>query len=417
MNRRKAHIIIVSYITAALLSLGAYSFVSHRQLELYRRLASYSAQAGFDMTVGAVEQLGTALQKSLYVTQGDMSRRLGAQAYAGAQAAETAMAALPFDTRELDQLSAFLNQSGDYVLSLAQGKEYEDKDLEQLEQLAAQAEDFTRTLRQLQSRLDNGLLILDSRLEDLHNVGLPEGEKLSQALLDYGEGFDAGELEYDGRYCKKEALEPGGMSQEEMLELAARAAGVQPMELKQEYSYEGPEGRCCYSAGGLQLCMSNRGLMSMGQSRLVSSGRLSTERAREKAEDFLELLELEPMALVSYSDTGSLASFYFVPLMGNALRLDSGVKISIALDDGSVYAYNGEKYFPAEEELSWDKSREQAAAELSELLSLQSSRAVTILSPGGREQACYQLSCIDRQGRPVEVYVDAVTGEQCRIDI
>ncbi|MEI3101489.1 MAG: hypothetical protein V8T45_06770 [Oscillospiraceae bacterium] len=39
-------------------------------------------------------------------------------------------------------------------------------------------------------------------------------------------------------------------------------AGVEPMELKEEYSYTGTDGHHCYSAGDLIIFVSSHGLES-----------------------------------------------------------------------------------------------------------------------------------------------------------
>ena len=313
-----------------------------------------------------------------------------------------------------------MNLAGDYAYSLApQAAEngFSQEEQEQLSALSQQAGDFAALLRQLQMDLNNGLALLDSREEPLQNVGLPEGEKISASLLEYEGGFDGSAFEYDGKYSLKAETEAGDLSEEQAMELAARVAGVDVRELKEEYSYSGTDGRRCYSAGDMLICVSSRGLESIGQSRLVSSGRLSTEKARQKAEEFLSTLELEELALISYSDSGTIASFNFAQVQDGALRLNSGVKVSVALDDGSIYAYNGENYSYEAAELNWDTDEEEAAAQLPENVSSEGVRRVTIRSAGDRELPCYEFSCLNGEGESLKIYVNAQTGKQCRIDI
>ncbi len=417
---RKAKFIFGTYIVAALVTLSLCCAISYSRLADYRRAAAYSSRAAFETTVKAVDSMGAALKKSLYATDGGLCSSLCGQVYAGASAAEAAMLSLPFETQELENLASFLNLAGDYAYSLAPGaaeEGFSQEQLEQLESLSRQAVDFAALLRQLQMDLNNGLMLLDSREELLQNVGEPEGQKLSAALLDYESGFDGGAFEYDGKYSLKEEQQAGDLSEEQAMELAAQAAGVDIMELKEEYSYSGADGRRCYSAGDLMICVSSRGLESMGRSRLVSSGRLSTEKARQKAEEFLSGLGLEEMALVSYSDSGTIASFNFAQVQEEALRLGSGVKVSVALDDGSIYAYNAENYSYDTAELSWNTDEETAARQLPENVSSEGVRRVTIESDGGRELPCYEFSCLNSQGESLKIYVNADTGKQCRIDI
>lgn len=417
---QKAKFIFGTYIAAALVALSLCCAIGYSRLTDYRRAAAYSSRAAFETTVKAVDSMGAAMKKSLYATDGGLCSSLCGQVYASASAAEAAMLSLPFATEELENLASFLNLAGDYAYSLAPAAAengFSQEQLEQLESLSGQAVDFAALLRQLQMDLNNGLVLLDSREERLENVGEPEGQKISAALLDYESGFDGSSFEYDGKYALKEEQAAGDLSEEQAKELAAQVAGVDPMELKEEYSYAGTDGRRCYSAGDLIICVSSRGLESMGSSRLVSSGRLSTEKARQKAEEFLSSLELEELALVSYSDSGTIASFNFAQVQDEALRLGSGVKVSVALDDGSIYSYNGEDYSYEEAELNWNTDQETAAGQLPENVSSQGQRRVTIESEGGRELPCYEFSCVGSQGESLTIYVNAETGKQCRIDI
>lgn len=417
---RKAKFIFGTYIAAALVVLSVCCAIGYSRLTDYRRAAAYSSRAAFETTVKSVDSMGSSLKKSLYATDGGMCSSLCGQVYAAASAAEASMMSLPFATQELENLASFLNLVGDYAYSLAPTaaeEGFSQEQLEQLESFSQQAVDFASLLRQLQMDLNNGLVLLDSREERLQNVGESGQGKISAALLEYESGFDGSSFEYDGKYGLKEEPEAGELSEEQAKELAAQVAGVDPMELKEEYSYAGTDGRRCYSAGDLIICVSSRGLESIGQSRLVSSARLSTEKARQKAEEFLSTLGLDEMALISYSDSGTIASFNFAQIQDEALRLGSGVKVSVALDDGSIYSYNGEDYSYEQAELSWDTDEETAAEQLPENVSSEGVRRVTIESEGGRELPCYEFSCINSEGENLKIYVDAQSGKQCRIDI
>ena len=416
----KAKFIFGTYIAAALVVLSVCCAIGYSRLTDYRRAAAYSSRASFETTVKAVDSMGSALKKSLYATDGGMCSSLCGQVYASASAAEAALLSLPFATQELENLAGFLNLAGDYAYSLApvvSEEGFTQEQQEQMESFSQQAGDFAALLRQLQMDLNNGLVLLDSREQRLQNVGEPDEGKISAALLEYETGFDGSAFEYDGKYTLKDEPKAGELSEEEAKELAATVAGVESRELKEEYSYSGTDGRRCYSAGDMIICVSSRGLESIGQSRLVSSGRLSTEKARQRAEEFLSKLGLEEMALISYSDTGTVASFNFAQVQDDALRLDSGVKVSVALDDGSIYAYNGEDYSYETAELSWNTDEKTAAQQLPESVSSEGVRRVTIQSEGGREIPCYEFSCLNAQGENLKIYVDAQTGKQCRIDM
>ena len=417
---KKMKQILAIYTVAALVTLSLLCAIGYAHLTQLRRTAAYASRASFEAMVRSVDAMGTALQKSLYATDGGLCGSLCGEISASASAAEASLSALPFDTQELEQVSGFVNRAGDYAYSISPQAGEEGFTTEQQQQLAdfaAQAGDFAALLRDLQTEVNNGLLTLDSREQRLQNVGREEEKLLSAALLDYRLGYDGEELNYDGKYTAKEQQPAGDLSPEQAKELAARAAGVEPRELKEEYDYTGPDGRRCYSAGEVVICVSSRGLESLAQTRLVSESSISLEQARQAAVKFLEQLELEELALVSYNDSGTVASFNFAQTQDEALRLDSGVKVSVALDDGSVYAYNAVNYSTQSAQVNWNVSEEEARTRLPENVSCEGSRKVILRSAGERDLPCYAFNCVDSQGQDLTIYVNADTGKQCRIDL
>lgn len=416
----KAKQLIIIYTVSALAVLSVLSAVLYARLSDYRLAASYGSAQAFETTVSAVDGMSLALKKSLYATDEVLGRSLCSQVYAKALAAEASMSSLPFSTQELEQLSAFLNKAGDYARSLcAQGdNELSEQQRRQLRSMSDTAADFSARLRELQGRINSGELIMDTREQQLQNIGLDDTGTLSSELLGYEAGIALPEdFEYDGQYNAKPEKAQGTLSAAQARALAAEAVGVEERELKDEYSYEGSDGRRCYSAGGTLLCVSSRGLESMAQSRLISACRIEADKAKELAESFLKERGYEGLSLSTESSSGGLASFRYVPVQDGALRLDDYISISIALDDGSVYAYDCTNYTAEEVELNWSADENAARNVLPAELSADSCRKVVVKSPGGKYQACYELSCSGENGERVTVYVDAATGRQCRIEL
>ena len=116
--RKKTKLLLSAYALCAVTALGCWAAARNAYWGEQRRAAGYVAARAFEETVGAVDGLSEALAKSLYATDGGMCARICGEAYACAGAAQGAMLALPFDTQELEQLSAFLNLAGDYAISL-----------------------------------------------------------------------------------------------------------------------------------------------------------------------------------------------------------------------------------------------------------------------------------------------------------
>ena len=421
MSKRKARLLLGAYALIAVTALGCWAAARSAYWGEQRRAAGYSAARAFEETVGAVEGLSEALAKSLYATDGGMCARICGEAYACAGTAEGAMLALPFDTQELEQLSAFLNRAGDFAISLcpaAAERGFTEEETAQLRALSAAAADFADSLRQLRSDLNAGEVRMDRREKRLQNVGEEPGVPLSARLLDYQAGITPPEpFSYDGRYGCEKTETAGYLTEEEMAAQAADFAGVAPEALDLLYRYEGAAGRRCFRAGELLVCVSRRGVESMSQTRLVSEARLSEAQARQIAGDWLAARGFEGLSPAGQENRGTVLALRYCRQLDGADCPDNALRVAVALDDGSIYSFNAEDYCAEDAKVSWNVDQESAAAALPRNLSVRETRRVIVKSEGKRDTPCYVFFCQDEEGRGVSVYVEAVKGKQFRIEL
>lgn len=414
--------LVLIYTLAALTALIGYAYAASRQLAYLRLTAGFESARAFEAAVTAAEGLSETLKKISFVTDEALGKSLCAQAYADALSAETALSVLPFDTQEMEKLQGFLGRAGDYAESLCALPEMHlpAEHREHLRAFGEAAADFAVQLRGMQAQLHEGSILMDTREERLRNVEDSGTQRLSALLLGYEGGFTAPEeFAYEGRYSPAQEPAGGTLTDAEALALAAKAANVEPRELREEYDYEGPDGRRCYSAGGLLIGVSHRGLEFMGRSRLVSGARMTLEQAQEKAETFLARMGYEDLALYSAGNSGSVAAFVYAPTQDGVMRPDDALRVSIALDDGSVHALDATKYSPRAVELRWDTDEDAALATLPEGVEAASVRQIIVKSPGGSYLPCWELAIPGEGGDDAgaKLYVDAGTGRQCRVEL
>ena len=416
--RRKAKILLISYLSVLFVTLALYAWAGQRGLSWYRRTANESASLAYEETVRSVETLAAVLGQSPYATDSDMCDRICCEAYACAAAAESAMSTLPFSTWELEQLSAFLNTAGDYAHSLCgQGEPFTARQRRELRELADSAAEFSETLLTLREELQNRDLRMDSRETRLRNVGTEAAPLLSDSLLDYEAGFAPLSLRYDGKYGAEDEKKSGGLLTEaEMLSAAADFLALPETELEQVCSYESAEGRRCYTAGDAWLCVGRAGVESMSRSRLVSEEALDLEAARAAAEAFLQSRGYAGLALTEARQSACLGLFTFAREQDGALCPDCVLRIGIALDDGSVYSFDATAFDPEPLAVNWELDEDAARAALPEGLAVRESRRLILKSPGGRALPVYAFSCRDGR-RSVEICVSAETGKQVRISV
>lgn len=422
ISRRKAKVLIITYASALIIALGGYSLAVNGLLQKHSYIAKYGAAQSFEQTVAATEALSAAMQKSAYATDGAMCSLICGEVYADALAAEAAMSALPFSTQELERLSAFLNTTGDYAHSLcyeAAAEGFTDRQVRELSAMSEKAAALASALRKMQGSVNSGELIMDSRVKELANVGTGGDALLSGELTGYEAQFEAGKTpDYDGKYAKTEKEKSSlRLTEEDMLREAADFAGVPKEELKKEYDYEGSDGRHCYSAGDITVCVSSAGVESMASSRLVSESRLSEKEAQSTAETFLRDHGYENLALIRSRRDGAVQRMEFAGLEGDALCLDNTLTVAVAMDDGSIYAFNAADYCADKTGAEFIVTQEQAEEKLPQGIKAQQTRKVILKSEGGKALPCYEFSCTDKNRGSVTIYVDARTGIQRRISL
>ena len=418
---KRAKIRLTTYICAAILSLSAYSFISRSRLADYRLTAQHSSQLSFQEMVGAVDAMSKALEKSLYATDGSMCSSICAQIYAGSQAAQATMATLPFSTQELERISGFVGLAGDYAYTLCREAAlngFTDEQRQNLSAMAETAASFAQALRALQTNLNDGIISMDSRERQLANVGIDsELTKLSAELKNTESQFpEAEQLVYDGKYSYEEDKQYQAVSEEQTRQTAAEFLNVSPEQLRLEYEYEGG-GRRCYSLDSRSICTDAMGVETMTDARLVSESKIDAGAAEQIAADFLQRAGFENMQLSDSSQHGAVAAMCFVCTQEDAACLDSCVNIAIALDDGSVYAFDATGLRTGGEALQWTVTKEEAEQNLPAGLTLQESRKVSYKSPGGSSVPCYELKCSNEKGGEVKLYINAETGKQQEIVI
>ena len=413
--------LLIIYSLAALLALSGYSYAAAKQLERVRLTAGFEAARAFEAAVSASGRLSETFKKISYTTDEALGKSLCAEAYADALSAETALSVLPFETQELEKLQGFLGRAGDYAESLCALTEMRlpEEHREHLRAYGEAAAELAAELSAMQAKLHEGSILMDTREKHLWNVEDTGTQMLSAALLSYEESFAApAEFAYEGRFSPVESSAGGTVTEEEALQLAAKAVEVEPRELREEYSYEGPDGRRCYSALGRLLGVSRKGLEFIGSSRLVSTAAIGMDEAQLRAERFLARMDYTDLALYSIGRRDNVAVFQYAPIQDGVMRPDDALSISIALDDGSVYALDATKYSPRAVELDWETDEEQALSTLPEGVTAVSTRRLILKSPGGSYLPCWEVNILSDEGdEGARVYVDARTGRQFRVEL
>lgn len=417
--RKKTFVLIISYLTAAVVALGAYAAVHSRSEFGYRNTAEYGYSHAFDEVVHAASNLSDALRRGAYATGPEMSASVCADIYGNCLAAGMTMSALPFATQELEQTAAFVGIAGDYAQSLLKTSAetgFDDEARENLAKLHRTAEFISRELSELHDDVDSGDVLMDAP----ERLFPDDGSFVSTAML--GMESDVGEspsLDYDGRYTAADPVPcDTPVSEDEARQAAAEFFGLDPEQLSDEYAAE--NGTRCFSFGNdCHITVDGWGrVLSLSSERSVA-GDMSSEELEQRARDFLEARGFRDMFLASSARHNSVLTMEFQCTENGIHCEGDGVMISMAADDGQIYAYDASKHiknhgsYPSSEEGIVDEAAARNA--LTGALQVKATSMCYAETDGGSQRLCYDFKCEDPDGEPLRVLVDAKTGRQFRI--
>ena len=433
-------VLAVSFTAAAFAVSVGFGVQGYVRAEDYRRQLDNGYRQAFTELTAAAGELDAALEKVTYATTPALFATLCAQAYATAQAAQSALGELPYGNVELEQTAAFFAKAGDYAMAMARGAGAEgvctDENRETLRGLAAAAGELSATLQALQLQLDGGALhpedvaAVEARLAAAAEDGgqITGGSAFQTVEADFPQ---VPTLIYDGPFSEHLSSRTPQMleglpqvTEEEARRAAAAFAGLRAEVFTRTSDGAGNLPAWGFSAladgGELYVEITKQGgqVLQMLSSRPVGEAALSRKEGVEQAAAFLEEHGYRDMAPSYFLEGDGILTVHFAPVLDGVYCYPDLVKVGVALDNGDVVSFEAHGYLmkhgarePAAPAVSADQAAERVDPSLTVL-----SRQLALIPTGGEyEVLCHEFKCQNADGGHVLVYVNAATGQQERI--
>lgn len=440
MEKRKMQVLAVSFTAAAFAVSVGFGVQGYVRAEDYRRQLDNGYRQAFTELTAAAGELDAALEKVTYATTPALFATLCAQAYATAQAAQSALGELPYGNVELEQTAAFFAKAGDYAMAMARGTNGEgvctDENRETLRGLAAAAGELSATLQELQLQLDGGALhpedvaAVEARLAAAAEDGgqITGGSAFQTVEADFPQ---VPTLIYDGPFSEHLSSRTPQMleglpqvTEEEARRAAAAFAGLRAEVFTPTSDGAGNLPAWGFSAladgGELYVEITKQGgqVLQMLSSRPVGEAALSRKEGVEQAAAFLDAHGYQDMAPSYFLEGDGILTVHFAPVLDGVYCYPDLVKVGVALDNGDVVSFEAHGYLmnhgarePAAPAVSADEAAERVDPSLTVL-----SRQLALIPTGGEyEVLCHEFKCQNADGGHVLVYVNAATGQQERI--
>ncbi|MDO4815923.1 MAG: germination protein YpeB [Bacillota bacterium] len=415
--RKKTFVLIVTYLTAAVLALGGYGIAQSVNGRAYRLTAEYGYSHAFSEVVQSVDKLDNALKRGMYATGSEVSAEVCADICGSCQAAEMTMAVLPFSTQELEHTAAFINIAEDYaeyLLKTTGENGFSDTERANMASLAEISESLKKSLRRLSSDINDGSVLMDAPEDAFADGG---AKVMSEAMLKMES--ELGELptiDYNGSFPETTKAEfDNPVSEKAAKKAAEEFFGIEAGDT--EYKTDG--GVFCFGFDGGTVTVDAGGnVLSMSSQRSVA-GDMESSELEATAEKFLDEKGFEEMKMLSSSRHDSVLTAVFACGTGGVLCENDCVKVSVAADDGSIYAFDATEYYKhhTKRQLSAPGVSEAAAkAAIPGSLTVKGTELV-LCADNSLERLCYAFDCVNGGGEAVRVFVDANTGKQFKIKV
>ncbi|MBQ2896527.1 MAG: germination protein YpeB [Oscillospiraceae bacterium] len=412
--KRKTAILTVSYLSAVIFMLGLFTTLQLSAVAASERSERYGEEYAFEELCAAMEAMDLALQKCALATTPGLQAALCSDVYALTGSAVTALGELP-GSHELEKLTAFLGRTGDFTRCLgrcaASGALWSEEERAMLDKLAAYSADAAADIAALRADIADGIAEAADTREALRalETELPAvPEPVCEGRFSPSQS-DAALLEGKSKCSEREACL-----------IAASFLGENARNAASQGLSEAEEPCWSVEVGDYSVAVTERGgqVLHCVCRRPVEKPRLTLEEGFAAAEDFLREQGYKNMERTGWRSTGDTLTVSVCPLQQDVRCYADGITLSIALDDGTLLAFDAADYVenhrPRQPEpplAAWEDAR----GLLSGTLTVEEEYLSYLPLDGGGEKLCFTFRCVDESGRRWLVFSSAATGAQERI--
>lgn len=427
---RRNFVRIISFSVITITALTIYAVYSYNAQRTYARHITSNYQRGFAELSSYVSNIDTALKKGMYASTPTHFVSLSSTIWRDAGAATTSLENLPIYDSNLQRLTTFLSQSGEYSYNLARkvltGGTVSEEDKNNLKKLSETASSLSSYLNNLQNEINDGSISIAevkyTMFRQNKNAKNSDATAISNVVKLEEEIGEYPQLIYDGPFSDHiEKMEPlfikdkKNITAQEAKNIAASFLGVDASKLKLTEEAGDKIPTFGFTDTGINISITKAGgyIYEMTDDRMVQTSKISVEEAFSNAKTALERYGFKNMKQSYYVIANNTLTINFAATQNNVILYPDLIKISVALDDGKITGLSANGYVMAHTEnrdLKAEISEEQARAVVGKNLEIKSSQLAVIPTNGKHEKLCYEFTCRTQDDRTVLVYINAKNG-------
>ena len=405
---KKKRIVTLVAVLAIIFALGGATAYGYSKAEHYRRNLQYGYARSLNDLRDCVDNIQIALNKAIYANTPTEQNGLASELMRESSMAKAALAVLPLTGNELDNVSKFISQVGDFSMSLSKkisaGGSISGAEFKSMESLETYAKKLGEDLSAVEPNFSEADFNDSFRhtAEDFTNF---------PSLI-----YDGPFSDHIGR--KKPKLTEGAetIPQGNAQNAAAGFLRMKQTELTHAQDTAGTMPTYNFTAkdGAVRISVTKAGghVADMVDSRVVPRQKLDYGAASKIARAFLEGRGIQNMKETYYAISDNICMINYAYLQDGVVCYPDLVKVGVALDNGEIVRFQATGYINnhADRTLGASLSGDEAQKKVSPNLTVQSRRLALIPTPGLGEVLCWEFSCTGRNGDRVLVYINAKSG-------
>ncbi len=421
--KRKYYIKIFSFVGAFLLVCGGFVIKFYKGNKFYKLAAQNGYSKALQTLTTNMNTIALVLEKAQYVSSPAIISEMAAELVGQSEVAKNAIAELPLESGELETVSKFLSQVGNFALSVSktviEEGEVSAQERQNITKLSAAAAKISTAFSEVGVEYDNidyWATELDKKAkEKLGDQTLTgEFERLEGDLTDYPT------LVYDGPYS--DAEESGSyellksaneVTVEFGLSVASKVTGLGAEKLEYVGRREGKIPAYTFVSDETTVLITCAGGFPLTLRHGYSGEKATTdyETAMKTAEQYLESIGYKGFVPTYYYVDEGVCTVSFAYLDGETICYTDLIKVGVSLSQNKAVLLEASTYLTNHKQRAFEKaeSSEKAAEKVSERLDIKSVSLALIPKKSGSEVRCYEFTCVGENEREILVYINAVS--------
>ena len=423
---------------ALLAAVGIWGFKQYQARQDLEIFLTNSYHLSFFNLATHVQNLETALAKSLVATGDGEDVAIFSEIWLRSDAAQENLTQLPVYSPVIERTARFLTQVGDYSYTVSKEiidtGELSEEHWNTLNRLYRQASELNQDINDMEQRVVEGRLTLGQmqanaqrQLEEAQQDINGDLENINKTMQTYPT------LIYDGPFSDHlQKRKPTGLRGDQITSEQARDIALKFVDKENENYTARVQGKNKgrITAYTVELIPRNnqdnspRYTVDVSEhggkviwyigNRSVGDATISVDEARQKGLEFLASRDKENMKATYHSRRGNLVTIQYANTQDDVILYPEQAKLTVAMDDGRVLSYEATQYWMCHRERNLDQpklSREEAQRKLNSHMNVENARLAVIPIENLDEVLCWEFVGTVNQDTYL-VYINAETGKR-----